>query len=109
MTKRELGSTLNTRKIKQYGKRGALKGERCIIKDRIDIEHGRAIVDEKQRIDDVEIDLVIGKGRKGALLTIYNHATEFLKMAKINSKGAHEVEEKIIELLRDLEATSTHN
>ena len=88
-------------KGKRYAKRGALKGSRGIIKDRIGIEHRPAIVEEKQRIGDVEIDLVIGKNHKGALLTINDRVTGFLKMAKINSKGAKEVQEKIIELLMD--------
>jgi IS30 family transposase len=88
-------------KGKRYAKRGALKGSRGIIKDRIGIEHRPAVVEDKQRIGDLEIDLVIGKNHKGALLTINDRATGVLKMAKIKSKEAKEVEEKIIELLID--------
>jgi IS30 family transposase len=88
-------------KGKRYAKRGALKGSRGVIKDRIGIENRPSVVEEKQRIGDVEIDLVIGKNHKGALLTINDRATGVLKMAKINSKGAKEVQEKVIELLTD--------
>lgn len=88
-------------KGKRYAKRGALKGSRGIIKDRIGIESRPLIVDEKQRIGDLEVDLVIGKNHKGALLTINDRATGVLKMAKIESKEANEIAAKMIELLSD--------
>jgi IS30 family transposase len=88
-------------KGKRYSKRGNLKGSRGIIKDRIGIENRPMVVEEKQRIGDLEVDLVIGKNHKGALLTINDRATGMLKMAKINSKESQEVETKIIELLMD--------
>ena len=88
-------------KGKRYAKRGALKGTRGIIKDRIGIEQRELIVEEKQRFGDLEVDLVIGKNHKGALVTINDRATGMLKMAKINSKEAKEVEDKIVELLND--------
>lgn len=88
-------------KGKRYARRGALKGSRGIIKDRVGIEHRPLIVEEKHRIGDMEVDLVIGKDHKGALLTINDRATGVLKMAKISSKSAHEVADKIIELLID--------
>ena len=88
-------------KGKRYAKRGALKGSRGIIKDRIGIEQRPLVVEEKLRLGDIEIDLVIGKDHKGALLTINDRATGVLKMAKINSKEAAEVASKTIELLQD--------
>jgi IS30 family transposase len=88
-------------KGKRYAKRGALKGSRGIIKDREGIENRPLVVEEKQRIGDLEIDLVIGGNHKGALLTINDRATGVLKMAKIYSKEAREVQEKLIELLMD--------
>ena len=88
-------------KGKRYAKRGALKGSRGIIKDRLGIENRPLVVEEKQRIGDLEIDLVIGGNHKGALLTINDRATGVLKMAKIDSKEACVVQEKLIELLMD--------
>lgn len=88
-------------KGKRYAKRGALKGSRGIIKDRVGIENRPLVVEEKQRIGDLEIDLVIGKNHKGALLTINDRASGVLKMAKINSKESQEIQEKLIELLMD--------
>lgn len=46
---------------RKYRKRGASKDSRGIIKGRIDIAERPAIVDEKQRIGDMEIDTMIGR------------------------------------------------
>lgn len=86
-------------KGKKYRKRGACKDSRCLINNRVDIEKRPNIVDDKYRISDLEIDLVIGKNHRGALLTINDRATGVLWMEKIESKEAHVVETKIIELL----------
>jgi transposase, IS30 family len=82
-----------------------LKGSRGIIKDRIGIENRPSIVDNKHRIGDLEIDLVIGQHHKYALLTIVDRALGTLNMAKINSKEADEVAVKVIELLSSFTST----
>jgi transposase, IS30 family len=88
-------------KGKRYKKRGHLKDSRGLIAGRTDISSRPPIVEEKQRLGDLEIDLVIGKNHKGALLTINDRASGVLWMDKINSKEANEVEVKIKELLQD--------
>jgi IS30 family transposase len=67
----------------------------------VDIEERPAIVEEKQRVGDVEMDLVIGKNHKGALLTINDRATEMLKMGYVEGKEAAVVLAKAVELLAD--------
>jgi len=47
----------------------------------------------------LEIDFLIGKDQKGALLTINNRATGVLKMAIIRSKEAEVIQQKVVELL----------
>lgn len=89
-------------KGKKYRKRGASKDSRGMIPNRVGIENRPSIVDKKQRVGDVEIDLVIGKNHHGALLTINDRATGVLWMGKIESKEAHVVEAKLLELLKDL-------
>ena len=88
-------------KGKKYQKRGYLKGKRGIIKDRVDIDQRPAIVETKERFGDLEIDLVIGKGHQQALLTINDRATGMLFMDKVQSKEAHLIEAKTIELLEE--------
>ena len=88
-------------KGKKYAKRGGLKGKRGQIKDRVDIDQRPQIVEQKQRVGDVEMDLVIGKNHKGALLTINDRATGMLKMGYVESKEAAVVQAKAVELLAE--------
>lgn len=86
-------------KGKRYQKRGNTNNRRGQIPDRVGIDKRPKIVDKKERFGDLEIDLVIGKDHKGALLTINDRATGLLKMAYVKSKEAKEVTLKTIELL----------
>lgn len=88
-------------KGKRYKKRGHLKDCRGLIVGRVDINQRPSIVEKKERIGDLEIDLVIGKEHKGALLTINDRATGVLKMGKVESKEAEAIERKTIELLEN--------
>ena len=88
-------------KGKKYRKRGSSKDNRGLIANRVDISKRPQIVEKKERFGDLEIDLVIGKDHKGALLTINDRATGLLFMGKIDSKEAKAVETKTIELLKD--------
>lgn len=88
-------------KGKRYVKRGGAKGKRGQIAGRVDIEHRPAIVEEKQRVGDLEMDLVVGRGHSGVLLTINDRATGMLKMAILGSKEAAMVQARAVELLAD--------
>ena len=88
-------------KGKKYRKRGSLKDNRGLIVGRIDIDKRPAIVEAKERLGDLEVDLVIGKNHNKALLTINDRATGMLYMDLVNTKEAKEVAAKIIELLQD--------
>jgi IS30 family transposase len=88
-------------KGKKYKKRGSLRDNRGLITGRVDIDKRPAIVESKERIGDMEIDLIIGQNHKGALLTINDRATGFLFMSKIESKEAGVVQLSTIELLQD--------
>jgi IS30 family transposase len=88
-------------KGKKYVKRACSKGMRGRIVDRVDIDQRPPEVEEKDRFGDLEIDLVIGKGHKGALLTINDRATGVLFMDKVASKEAKVIEEAAIGLLAD--------
>lgn len=101
---KEQGGNLYTRlrnQGKMYRKRGASKDKRGQIVGRIGIESRPIEVEEKQRFGDLEIDLVIGKDHKGALLTINDRATGMLQMKKIESKDAEIVKNATIELLEN--------
>ena len=100
---KQLGGTLYThlrRQGKKYNKRRNGKSTRGQIKNRICITERPAIVDERSRLGDWEIDTVIGKGHKGALVTIVERATQKLLCAKVSGKTEKEVTRATIKLLK---------
>ncbi|MGY0426609.1 MAG: IS30 family transposase [Polaribacter sp.] len=80
---------------KRYRKRGASKDKRGQIVGRIDMDQRPKIVEEKTRFGDLEIDLVIGKNHKKAILAANDRATTGkTKITLLNSKSCQEVKEK---------------
>lgn len=84
---------------KKYRQRGASKDKRGQIVGRIGIEHRPIEVDKKERIGDFEIDLVIGKDHKGALVTSNDRVTGMAKIKKVDSKDSEIVQKAIVEML----------
>lgn len=91
-------------KGKKYRKRGAAKDKRGKIIGRVAISERPAIVEERERFGDFEIDTIIGKDHKGAIVTINDRATGLLKMKKLDSKNAETLADEAIELLRPYQA-----
>jgi IS30 family transposase len=85
---------------KKYGKRGSYKSSRGIIKNRVSIEERPEIVDEKVRFGDLEIDTIIGKNHKGAILTITERVSLMEWIAKLSGKDAKELAEVAIKILQ---------
>jgi len=72
---------------------------RGFIKSRISIDERPDVVDDKSRVGDWEIDLVIGKGHSGALVTIVERKTSFTVSTQIDDKSAKTVTAATIALL----------
>lgn len=89
------------RKGKKYRKRGALKDKRGIIPNRVPIAERPAIVEQRSRFGDLEIDTIIGQHHQGAIVTINDRATGKLKMRKLDGKDAGDLAQKVIESLQD--------
>jgi IS30 family transposase len=87
------------RRGRKYRKRGAAKDTRGIIIDRIGISQRPAIVEQKERLGDLEIDTIIGQNHKGALLTINDRVSSMVWIAKLNGKNAEDLAQKAIEVL----------
>ena len=83
-------------------KRGSSKESRSIIKEKVNISERPAIVNEKTRIGDLEIDTIIGKNHNGAILTINDRVTKQVFIKKLAGKNAKELTEKTIKLLYPL-------
>lgn len=97
------GGELHThlrRQGKKYQKRSNGKRSRGQIRNRVGIEERPAVVDEKSRIGDWEIDTVIGKGHSGALVTIVERATQFTLVANVPNKSAEAVTAATVDLLK---------
>jgi IS30 family transposase len=86
----------NKKRKKQYGS----KDKRGQIRNRVSIDERPAIVAEKTRIGDWEIDTVIGQNHQGALVTIVDRVSKFTLMKKVDSKHAEVVTAATIILLQ---------
>lgn len=85
---------------KKYRKRyGAGKGKKCIIKDKVSIDERPECINNKQRVGDWEIDTIVGKDNKGAIVTIAERTTAFVLIAKLNGKNAQELAEAVVKLM----------
>ncbi len=87
------------RKGKAYPHRNKDKQAGSFIKNRVSIDEQLPIVDEKIRVGDWEIDLIIGAKHSGALLTIVERKTRFAVSKQINDKSSKTVTTATIELL----------
>jgi IS30 family transposase len=86
-------------KGRRYNKRGNKTKNRGVIPDRVSIDERPKIVDEKTRFGDLEVDTIIGKNHKGAIVTINDRKTGLLRLKKVATREAAVVKEAIIELL----------
>jgi IS30 family transposase len=89
------------RKGRRYRKRGSSKDSRGIILNRVSIDQRPDIVEKKERFGDLEVDLIIGKNHKQAILTVNDRASGMLKMKKVQSKNADEVTKAINDVLEE--------
>ena len=80
---------------KKYNKRGSGKAGRGCIPGRIDIAERPVIVEEKSRLGDWEIDTIIGKEHKGAVVSMVDRHSKFTLLAKVSRKTAQEVEDAL--------------
>jgi IS30 family transposase len=76
---------------KRYRKRGAVKDRRGMIPNRTPMTERPNIVEKRERLGDLEIDLVIGKGHQGVLLTINDRVSGLLIMEQLQGKTSSEV------------------
>lgn len=88
---------------KRYQKRGADgKTKRGSIRNRVGIEQRPSIVDERSRVGDWEIDTIIGKSHKGAIVSIIERKTRYTCLVKVGTKSAPAVTAASFKRLRPL-------
>lgn len=86
-------------RCKKYAKRGQTNHKRGIIKDRVDISQRPAEVEAKQRFGNLEIDTIIGKNHKGAIMTINDRCTSLVLIQKLEGKEAAPLAQSAIDAL----------
>jgi len=76
-----------------YDRRGKLPNRRSI-------EERPAIVEERQRIGDWEVDTIIGKRHRQAIVTLTERKSRFSLLAKVEQRTAEQVGDAMIGLLQ---------
>ena len=101
-TDRQKGGELYTHlrhKRRKYRKRYGCSDRRGQIKERVSIDERPDIVDKRTRIGDFEIDTVIGKNHRQALVTIVDRYSKLTLIKKVTHKRAELVTSAAVELL----------
>jgi IS30 family transposase len=76
-----------------YDRRGKLK-------NRVSIDERPAIVDTRQRLGDWEVDTIIGKGHRHAIVSLADRKSRLALLKKVDRKTAEAVADAVIELLQ---------
>jgi len=87
------------RKNKRYRKRGNLKDSRGVIPNKKSIEERLEIVNNRLRIGDWEIDLVVGKDGSGYLVTATERYTNLNRIGFVKNKECKLVEDEVVRIL----------
>jgi len=85
---------------KRYSKRSKTKQNRGRIPNRTPIEQRPKIVDKRNRIGDLEVDLMMGTKHRPGLVVITDRSTIETDLIKINTKKAEVIAAKIIEKMK---------
>ena len=81
---------------KKYNKRSKGSAGRGCIPNRIDIDQRPAIVEEKTRLGDWELDTIIGCKQSGAIVSMVERTSKYTMLVKIPNKTAVEVEQALL-------------
>ncbi len=89
---------------RQRRKRYGSYSTRGLIPGRISIDERPAIVDSRRRLGDWELDTIIGKAHKQAIVSLSERKSKLTLIAKVTHKTADLVGQAIVRLLEPLQA-----
>lgn len=89
---------------KRRHKRGKRHDSRGIIHDRVSIEKRPKVVNKRKRLGDIEVDLMIGKNHRGALVVMIDRATLLTKLKYVSTKEANKVSSAIKAKLKSIKS-----
>jgi IS30 family transposase len=87
---------------KKRRKRYGSYDRRGKIRNRVSIDQRPAIVDTRQRLGDWEVDTIIGKGHRQAIVSLTERKSRLALLRKVERKTAQAVANAVIELLKPL-------
>lgn len=90
------------RKGRRYRKRGSSKDTRGKMVGRVGIENRPKEAEERKVFGHLEIDTIIGKDHKGAIITLNERASGMLWMKKVESKDADIVRLELSKMLDEI-------
>lgn len=109
--KRENSEFKDLYKLLKHGrrkrKRGNYKDSRGLIPNRVSIEKRPKIVDKRRRFGDLEVDLIMGKGHKSALLITTDRASLKTTIDKLTGKDAKLTKHSLLKRLRKMPKIKT--
>ena len=77
-----------------------ISGKYEVIKNKISIDKRPDVINNKERFGDWEIDLIVGKNNKGAIVTIVERTTAMIMIQKLNNgKNADGLADTVIKML----------
>ena len=85
---------------KQRKKHYGTRERRGQLSDRVSIEARPAIVAQRSRLGDWELDTIIGKGHKLAIVSLTERKARLTLIAKVERKTADQVATTIVRLLK---------
>lgn len=86
------------RKRRNINQNRSILGDLSVKEAKVSIEERPDIINNKERIGDCEIDTIIGKDHKGAILTLVERVTKYSTIVKLPNKSAQAVTEALINL-----------
>ena len=87
---------------KKRRKRYGSYDRRGMLKNRVSIDERPAIVDTRQRLGDWEVDTIIGKGHRHAIVSLVERKSRLALLRKVESKTAQAVADAVVELMKSL-------
>ena len=93
------GSLYKEMRHKLKHRKRPVGGKKVVIKNKVTIDSRPDIINNKERFGDWEIDLIVGKENKGAILTCVERQTGFFMMKKLlHGKDAKGLADELIEM-----------
>ena len=80
-------------------KRGNYNDSRGVLTGRVGIEERPEVVEQRNRLGDLECDFMIGKAHQSALLVLTDRATLLTRLKKVTSRQAEHTEAAIEQML----------